>query len=476
MELLQVNNGQIVNSRNQPIRLRGVCIGGWMNMESFINGFPGVESGLRSAMAEVLGVAKANFFFERWLDYFLAEDDIAFIRECGASVVRIPLNYRHFEQDNEPFRYLEAGFERLNRAVDWCRTYGLYVILDLHAVPGWQNPDWHSDNPTQTALFWSQPHFQDRFVNLWQEIARRYKNDPVIAGYNLMNEPLTNAASEQLYGCYQPDWECMNRIYRRAVSAIRAVDTAHIIFLEGDGFSTRFLGMDEPFAANLAYSSHNYNRAGWGPGPYPGLHREGFWNREFLEENFMSHEGTRYTRAHNVPLWAGEFGSVFNGSPEDRPSRLRGMDDQISVFEQYGVHWTAWTFKDVGVMGWVCLDPASEYMQRIAPILHARLELHSDSWMYWLPSTPPKELLGELACQIQQSLNAPELDVKRVQGQLVKTALGGYASSLMQPLYARLFKGLSEVEIDRVLSSFSLENCRPNQELIDIVRKYLQPE
>lgn len=27
------------------------------------------------------------------------------------------------------------------------------------------------------------------------------------------------------------------------------------------------------------------------------------------------------------------------------------MDDQISMFEEFGAHWTTWTYKDVGVMG-----------------------------------------------------------------------------------------------------------------------------
>ena len=41
--------------------------------------------------------AKATFFFERLLDHFFTEDDVAFMKACGATVVRLPLNYRHFE-------------------------------------------------------------------------------------------------------------------------------------------------------------------------------------------------------------------------------------------------------------------------------------------------------------------------------------------------------------------------------------------
>jgi len=96
-----------------------------MNMENFVNGYPGAEHALRAIMAEVLGSSKAQFFFKRMLDYFLAEEDIAFIKGCGANVVRLPLNYRHFESDLRPFEYLETGFSRLDQVLKWCEKYNL---------------------------------------------------------------------------------------------------------------------------------------------------------------------------------------------------------------------------------------------------------------------------------------------------------------------------------------------------------------
>src|SRR5690349_11753220 len=85
MEFLRVSGRHIIDSKGNQVRLRGTCPGGWMNMEDFINGHPGAEHTLRSQMAEVLGAAKAQFFFERLLDYFFNEDDIVFLRKAGAS-------------------------------------------------------------------------------------------------------------------------------------------------------------------------------------------------------------------------------------------------------------------------------------------------------------------------------------------------------------------------------------------------------
>ncbi len=292
---LSVNGSQIVDSEGRPVSLRGVCLGGWMNLENFINGYPGSEHGLRAAMAEILGASKASFFFERLLDHFITEADIAFIKQQGATVVRIPLNYRHFEADAEPFRYLAGGFARLDRALDWCTQQGLYAILDMHAAPGWQNPDWHSDNANRNALLWEHPHFQERLIRLWTTLAERYRDNPAVAGYDLMNEPVT-AAPRGVFSeiNYQPAWPAINQLYRRLVEAIRVQDPDHIIFLEGDFFSSLFKGLDEPFADNLVYSSHNYSLPCFGPGPYPGEIRGERWDAARQQQAFEAQEGTVY--------------------------------------------------------------------------------------------------------------------------------------------------------------------------------------
>jgi endoglucanase len=103
-----------------------------------------------------------------------------------------------------------------------CAKYNIYTILDLHAAPGGQSQDWHCDNPTGYAAFWDHKHFQDRVVNLWQFIAKRYKSNTWVAGYNLLNEP----ADQQ--------WSRLLAFYDRIVPAVRAIDPDHILWLEGN--------------------------------------------------------------------------------------------------------------------------------------------------------------------------------------------------------------------------------------------------
>ena len=470
--MLQVKHGKIVDEQGQPVMLRGAAIGGWLNMENFINGYPGSEAGLRYQLAQTLGPAKAEFFFDRWLDYFLAEDDLAYIKSCGANVVRLALNYRHFESDLQPYHYLESGFVRLDRVVEWCGKHGLYVILDMHAAQGWQNTDWHSDNGHRLNLLWQHPHFQDRFIALWEELARRYHNNATIAGYDVLNEPVANAPFGRFLDPYTAGYPALNALYRRVVTAIRAIDPAHIIFLEGDFFANLFKGLEAPFADNLVYSSHNYSQAGFGPGPYPGQIGEAYWDKAKIRQWLTAHEGYQFAQQHAVPLWIGEFGAVYNGPAAQLDARLAAMADQLAVMNELDIHWTTWTYKDVGVMGWVMLDPASQFRQRLAPVLQNKLALATDLWMNWLPATPAKKAVGELAALFARIINAPGFEATDIQNQLNQVVLDNYAGGLLQVQFAQLLAELSENELDQLLQSFTLAQCQPNTGLVELIKRF----
>jgi hypothetical protein len=300
-----------------------------------------------------------------------------------------------------------------------------------------------------------------------------------------MNEPcVNNPHGDQpwnVYKNYRPDWPLMNSVYRRAVDAIRKIDQRHIIFLEGDCYSRLFSGLEEPFADNLVYSSHNYNAAGFGPGRYPGVisaserRSDGpeYWDRQKQESVFLSHEGTVYTNKHEVPLWVGEFGAVYNGPSEEVSDRLRAMDDQIGIFEGHNAHWTTWNYKDIGVMGLLTLDPASEYMQRVGGLVKKKELLGTDDWMSWMPRTPVKEAAAGLADQIYDLIGDDSINKAYNRACLSQAVLSFYAGALMQRTYANVFKSLSENEINDVLASFSQEACKVNEGLAAILIKYM---
>jgi hypothetical protein len=181
----------------------------------------------------------------------------------------------------------------------------------------------------------------------------------------------------------------------------------------------------------------------------------------------------QYARRHTVPLWFGEFGAVYNGPRRERPDRARALDDQLEAFEACGAHWTIWTYKDVGIMGVVTLDPESDYMRLVAPILKAKLDLASDAWMQWLPTRSVRRRVLGLAAYLHGRLGEPALTERALADLIADQVLAGSAATLLQPAYAVLFKGMSETEIYTVLQSFALARCRPNQLLIEILKKHM---
>ena len=347
---LHVAGEAIVDGDGSRVVLRGVGLGGWMNMENFITGYPATESQMRAAVAAVLGPERSARFFDRLLTRFFEEGDAALLADLGVNCVRIPVNYRHFERDAAPFEMVEEGFERLDGVVRLLADHGIYSVIDLHAAPGCQNQHWHSDNPTHVAAFWQHPHFQDRVVHLWQAFATRYRDEPWIAGYNLLNEPA------------DPSGAVVGPFHDRLVAAIREIDSAHIVFVDGNTYSTDFSMFAEPYE-NAVYACHDYARAGMSfGGPYPG-ETQGQWiDRDFLEEKFL--ERSSYQRETGTPIWVGEFGPVYTGDPERDEQRYQILSDQLDIYDRYGAGWSIWTYKDVGLQGLVHAAPDSPYMER----------------------------------------------------------------------------------------------------------------
>lgn len=119
---LKVFGDKIVDEAGQSVILRGAGLGGWMNMENFITGYPGHESEHREAMRSVLGDEKYDFFFDKFLEYFFCEEDAKFFATLGLNCLRLPFNYRHLEDDMNPRVLKPEGFKHLDRVIDLVRS------------------------------------------------------------------------------------------------------------------------------------------------------------------------------------------------------------------------------------------------------------------------------------------------------------------------------------------------------------------
>jgi endoglucanase len=364
---IRVDGSRLVDESGAEVVLAGFGLGGWLNMEDFIAGYPGDEESIRRHLRDAMGPAACDAFFETFDEVFLGPEDADLMASLGLNSVRLPINYRRLERDDAPFGYLESGFRLIDRAVDLLASRGIHTILDLHAAPGYQNHHWHSDNPTHQALFWRHPHFQERVIRLWEAIADRYRDRPEVAGYNPLNEPADESG------------QALPEFYERLVAAIRRVDRRHVLFLDGNRYSTEFSCFREPFE-DAVFAAHDYALAGMAAATgYPGTVRGEYVDRGALEQAFLRR--TESMRRTGTPIWIGEFGPMY---PPDRPEeldwRLDVLRDQLAIYREHGASWSLWTWKDVGLQGLVYADPASSYMRLTRPVRELKALLGTDAW------------------------------------------------------------------------------------------------
>jgi endoglucanase len=453
--LLKTHFDRIHNPAGENVFLRGVGLGGWMNMENFITGFPGNEEAFRKVVGRALGEEKAAYFFERFLDYFFGEDDAAFIRSLGFNLVRLAFNYRHFEDDMHPFVLRESGFRHLDRVIEICAKYNLYTILDLHAAPGYQNQDWHSDNPSAQALFWQHRHFQDRAVWLWEIIAERYKDNPWVAGYNLLNEPS------------DPSRMALDPFYRRAVAAIRQIDPHHIVFLEGNRYAQDFDMLGEP-VENAVYALHDYATPGYiDGGDYPGVSRGEYVDKACLRSLLL--KNCQYMLDHQVPIWIGEFGPVYTGDSAKDVMRYQLLEDQLSFYREIGANWCLWTYKDIGLQGPMIIAPDSKWLQKIQPVLARKAVLGVDSW--GSVDQHIRNLMEPVEQAFQEffpTYNPFPFGTQWQINRVIRHIL--LAEPLLEDFYP-LLQGLSYADIDELMAGFKFKQCLARQPLCQILEK-----
>ncbi|KAG8699555.1 hypothetical protein FRC09_006548 [Ceratobasidium sp. 395] len=414
--VLKLQGSKIVGADGKPVLLRGAGLGGHLNMENFvcrlITGYPGHENDMRKAVKKVLGEEKYNFFFDKFLEYFFTEKDAEFFASLGLNCIRIPFNYRHFEDDMNPGVYNERGFQWLDRIIKICGHYGIYTILDLHAAPG--------DTGVHRALFWEHIEFQNRAIALWEKLAERYKGNTWVAGYNPLNEPTDEEHTRVL------DW------YARAEKAIHAVDPDHI------GTPEQKEKLESSFKRKIGYHEKI------------GGH---IWNGEF------------------GPVYA----SPADGSDWEKINerRYHVLKDQLELYDLHNISWSIWLYKDIGFQGMVYTSPQSPYITRLGPFLAKKKRLAADSWGADTSAVqsvfdPIEEWLTKEAPHIAHRY-PPTWRVRKHAGRLVRNIL---LSEELTPEYASYFDGLSLQELDDMAASFKFENCVQRAGLNKVLRDH----
>ena len=231
-----------------------------------------------------------------------------------------------------PYVLKQSGFTQLDRIVSTCAAHGIYTILDMHTAPGGQNGGWHSDAGTHLALFWMHKNLQDRMVWLWTEIAKHYKDEPWIAGYNPLNEPADPTQ--------HPNAGKLIGYYDRVIEAIRSVDPNHVLFLDGNTYATDFSGFPDDAGVrwpNTAFAIHDYSLYGFPKTPEP-------YSRtpEQMRRMRRSYEKKReWMDQRGLCVWNGEWGPVYARKEYDgedweaiNERRYKVLKDQLDLYDK----------------------------------------------------------------------------------------------------------------------------------------------
>ncbi|KAK8844078.1 hypothetical protein IAR55_006872 [Kwoniella newhampshirensis] len=451
--------GEQITFHGKPIILKGTGIGGWMNMENFITGYAGHEHQVRAALQEVLGTKKYDFFFDKFLEYFFGEEDAKFFASLGLNCIRIPVNYHHFEDDMNPRVFKIEGLKHLDRVIDLCAKYGIYTIIDLHSAPGGQNFDWHSDNPTHKALFYEHKDFQDRTVVIWEHLARHYKDNTWVAGYNPLNEPSDEKQSRLI------------EFYDRVEKAIRLIDKDHILFL--DTFAADLSHFGKPLP-NSVYTCHDYSIYGF-PNP-PSLFN---WSKDqidFHKESFR--DKTEYMRKHKGPVWVGEFGPVYQNAEDGvddwehiNDTRFDVLKLQLGIYAKAQASWSIWLYKDVGFQGMIYAGEDTAYVKLLKDFLRKKKNLAADRWGF--DDRSVRHLFQPLEEWIESS--APSIRDRYpatwgVDGHLSRLVRNILLSEELVKEFAGFFKDKTLDELDQLAKSFEFAQCTQRTTLNEILK------
>jgi aryl-phospho-beta-D-glucosidase BglC (GH1 family) len=312
---IRASGRNLVDEQGRVFFVRGVGLGNWLLPEGYMWKLDGTRADrprrIEQLVGDLLGAEKARAFWTAFRANYVTEADVARMAELGFNTVRVAVGARVLmAEDATPSAtpvFLEEGFAHLDALVAWGKRHGVYVVIDLHAAPGGQTGANIDDSVADVPELFTSPVHRARAIALWTEIARRYRNEPQVLAYDLLNEPLPKDRFADLVPLLEP-------FYRDAVAAIRAVDPHHLVTLEGANWANDWSVFGRPFDANVLYQFHKY------------------WNatdRSTIAPYLAFRDRWR------VPIWCGEIGE--NGDDWYRAS--------FAMLEADAVGWSFWPWK-----------------------------------------------------------------------------------------------------------------------------------
>ncbi len=338
---LHVADRRIQDSLGRNMLLRGVAV---IGLGDYFQGNPGVPSSA--------GVT---------------EHDLDEIAALGMSSIRLIVHWSALE----PERGVRSDdyLARVREVVGWARDRGIYVILDMHqdawgkyvntAVDqtcpppfspnqGWDGaPEWatFTDGKSRCRFmvrelapavmnawesFWNdRDGIEQELIDTWAWLAREFRDDTTVAGYDLLNEPNWGLDYDYTIQIRKPAF------HRRALDAIRAVERADFhkpVFFEPSAVWSAFpIEKAVPFTGDdqIVYAPHIYVES---------ISADiGLFGKPVIPLRFGFEEAQREADAYRTPFWSGEWG--WFGAPDGvYATRYAALEDEFQV----GGAWWSW--------------------------------------------------------------------------------------------------------------------------------------
>jgi len=325
---LKANGTKIVNEKGENVLLRGIGLGGWMLQEGYMLKInkEAQQYRIRERIEELIGPKQTEEFYNAWLANHTRKIDVDSMKRWGFNSIRLPMHYNLYTLpvEKEPVAgqntWLEKGFALTDSLLSWCKANQMYLILDLHAAPGGQGNDLNiADRDPSKPYLWDSEANQQKTIALWRKLAERYKDEPYIGAYDILNEPnygFQNPADDK-NGTKEKQNVPLRKLMVEITKAIREVDQKHLIIIEGNGWGNNYNGIFPVWDKNMALSYHKY------------------WN--YNNQESIAHI-IKARDEQNVPVWLGETGENSNV----------WFTDAIRLFEENNIGWSWWPLKKIG--------------------------------------------------------------------------------------------------------------------------------
>ncbi len=359
LSLLHTSGTSIVNASGAIVRLKGLNLGGWFVMEPWMcpadsGGLPDTYS-IITELDSRFGVTTEQSLIKTYQTNWITIADLNNITNGGFNCVRVPVWWGNFYSitNTTSSGWRSDAFAVLDWLVTNCASRGIYVVIDMHGVVGGQSTSDDTGQQSQN-LYWTSSVDQNETAYMWTQIATHYNGNPTVAGYDLINEPMG-----------APNTAAVWAAYTNLFTAVRAVDTSHMIILEGTFGSWNWSMLPNPSTynwTNVIYSMHEYQ--------FGGTLAQCEAGSDNQVTDFNNH------KSWNVPDYIGEWNDMGNGAA--------CYDYSINDYNNDGISWTMWAYKAThGLVpdGWGWYDPT--YWPTTPNISSDSSSTISSDWQQW---------------------------------------------------------------------------------------------